>query len=73
MQYPCDDLADGSLPVPTRFQRVRVWLRKALFIVALTGAAYSRLNAAPHPNANTLNAHPHQAVISRTIISRTIR
>ena len=73
MQYPSNDLAEVSLPVPTRFQRVRVWLRKALFIVALTGAAYSRLNAAPYTNANTLNAHPHQTSISRTVISRTIR
>ena len=64
MQYQSD-----SSPAPsgaTRFQTVRAGLRKLLFIVALTGAAYSRLNAAPHPNVAATNAHHGHMVISRT-------
>ncbi len=50
----------------TRFQTVRAGLRKLLFIIALTGAAYSRLNAMPRPNVAAMNGHHDRAVISRT-------
>ena len=65
MQYQPD--ASTVSQTPTRFQMVRARLRKALLIVILTAAAYSRLNAAPHPNTDNHTAHQHHPVISRTL------
>ena len=65
MQYQLNSSTDSFMETPrlTRFQTVRARLRKVLFIVALTGAAYSRLNAAPVPNRAIGSAHPHHAAI----------
>ena len=62
MQYQSDSLP--ALSGATRFQSVRAGLRKLLFIVALTGAAYSRLNAEPRPDVASTNAHQHHLAIS---------
>ena len=68
MQSQSDN--SSALSAPSRFQMVRPGLRRLLFVVALAGAAYSRLNAMPRPTI-ALNAHPHHVAVSAQELLRS--